>query len=301
MFKFLSSVEGVIQHLIHINASTMRRCVIFILLFYLGLSLCHEQAVAGGKLIGSSGVSQMEGSAGGGLVPWATITGYGTRDEQSTTIFSSFVDVDDYKMRAFGLAHGFNNRIEISAARLEVKTKDDDSELKANILGLKVRLMGDLMFTPWPQVALGAQYKHGLNPNALNASSDSAGYDVYIAATKVWLDGPFHRNVVVNTTLRYSNANQLGLLGFGGDRRQHREVLFEASAGLFLNRHWVIGGEYRQKPNNFLVTREDDWKNIFVGYIPNKQIAMTLAFVGLGDIGGQTGQQGGYLSWQLSY
>ena len=33
-----------------------------------------------GKLTATGGVSQLEGAGGGGLTPWALITGYGTRD-----------------------------------------------------------------------------------------------------------------------------------------------------------------------------------------------------------------------------
>ena len=34
-----------------------------------------------GKLLGTPGVSQVEGSAGGGLVPWAQLAGYASDDE----------------------------------------------------------------------------------------------------------------------------------------------------------------------------------------------------------------------------
>ena len=33
-----------------------------------------------GKLLATGGVSQVEGAGGGGLVPWALITGYGSVD-----------------------------------------------------------------------------------------------------------------------------------------------------------------------------------------------------------------------------
>ena len=42
-------------------------------------------ALAGDRLIATSGVSQIEGAAGGGLVPWAVIAGYGTRDQFGIT------------------------------------------------------------------------------------------------------------------------------------------------------------------------------------------------------------------------
>ena len=36
---------------------------------------------SGGRLLLTGGVSTIEGAGGGGLVPWALIGGYGTRDE----------------------------------------------------------------------------------------------------------------------------------------------------------------------------------------------------------------------------
>ena len=51
----------------------------------IGSALAQEAAAPkpsifdGGKLLATAGVSQLEGAGGGGLAPWALITGYGTR------------------------------------------------------------------------------------------------------------------------------------------------------------------------------------------------------------------------------
>jgi hypothetical protein len=63
-------------------------------------------------------------------------------------------------------------------------------------------------------------------------------------------------------TLRASDANQLGILGFGGDRGDYH-VLAQGSLGFFLTDNLVLGGEYRQKPNNLSAFREDDFKDVF--------------------------------------
>ena len=39
-----------------------------------------QWAPESGKLLATAGVTQIEGAGGGGLAPWAVITGYGTRD-----------------------------------------------------------------------------------------------------------------------------------------------------------------------------------------------------------------------------
>jgi len=261
------------------------------------------QISAGGKLIGTSGVTQVEGSAGGGLVPWATLAGYGTRDEQGASAFFSAVTVDDFRMSAYGVAFSYHDRIEASIAHQKFQSDDKSIRLSQNVLGLKVRLFGDLVYTEWPQVALGMQYKNATNLSLIKSIGGEGehGTDFYLAATKAWLDGPFHHNFVLNTTLRYSKANQLGLQGFGGDKRNRHSWLLESSLGLFINRNWVFGVEYRQKPDNLNSLKEDDWKNLFITHLPNKAFSVTAALVDLGQLGGRNDQSGAYLSLQLIY
>jgi hypothetical protein len=53
-------------------------------------------------------------------------------------------------------------------------------------LDAKLRLAGDLIYTLWPQVSLGAQYKrlHDFDlPNKVGAG-DASGVGVYVAASK---------------------------------------------------------------------------------------------------------------------
>ena len=60
-----------------------------------------------GKLLLTGGVSQVEGSAGGGLTPWAVIGGYGTRDQIGANAFYTNVGVDDYTLDSYGVLVGF--------------------------------------------------------------------------------------------------------------------------------------------------------------------------------------------------
>lgn len=267
------------------------------------LIFISSEVTAGGKLIGSAGATQVEGSGGGGLVPWATLSGYATRDEMSASAFFSAVSVDDFRMSSYGAAYTYYDRIEVSFTHHDFNSDDKTTALAQNIVGFKVRLFGDLIFTSWPQVAFGAQYKHANNTNAIRAlgAKDDHGVDYYLAATKAWLDGPFHRNFVLNTTLRYSKANQLGLQGFGGDKQNGYRGLIEASAGIFITRYWMVGAEYRQKSDQLSAVKEDDWKDVFVSFFPNKKAALSFAFVDLGRIGGKGTQKGAYLSLQLTY
>lgn len=44
-------------------------------------------AHAGDRLLATGGVTQIEGAAGGGLMPWAVISGYGTDQQIGGSLF----------------------------------------------------------------------------------------------------------------------------------------------------------------------------------------------------------------------
>lgn len=283
------------------NNHPWRRCVRVLAV----LAALAAPAVAGadGKLLATGGVMQVEGAAGGGIVPWAVIAGYGTAVEMGGAGFGSFVRTDDYSLTTAGGAIGFWNRVELSFARQDLDVRPLRLNLRQNILGAKLRVAGDPVYGDWPQLSIGMQYKQNLDtavPRAVGARHDN-GLDLYASATRVFLDGPFHRNYLLNATLRATRANQLGLLGFGGDRGNHHELVLEASAAVFLDRRTAIGVEYRQKPDNLGFATEDDWMDVFIAHFPNKQVALVGGYVDLGDIAGAKDQRGLYLSLQLSF
>ncbi|HEY0892590.1 MAG TPA: DUF3034 family protein, partial [Cellvibrio sp.] len=175
--------------------------------------------------------------------------------------------------------------------------------ISQRIISAKVRVLGDLIYTPMPQISIGVQHKKNLDffvPGAVGAKKDS-GTDVNFTATKLILGGFFNRNLLLNANLRYTNANQTGLVGFGGDKNDDKELLPEVSAGVLLNRHWLVGTEYRQKPNNLSFIKEDDWQTAFIGWFPNKRIALVAAYVDLGEVATFKNQTGWYLSLQGSF
>jgi hypothetical protein len=154
-----------------------------------------------------------------------------------------------------------------------------------------------------PQVSVGVQRKRlrdGTLPLALGARDD-AGTDVYVSASKLFLDAAGGYQLLVNGTLRSTRANQTGLLGFGGDRKGGRSLVGEASVAVVLDPQWAVGVEYRQKPDNLGFAREDDWRDVFVAWFPNKHVALVGAWADLGDVATLRNQRGGYLSLQLSY
>jgi len=264
---------------------------------------------AGGRLIATGGVSQIEGAAGGGLTPWALIAGYGTRDEIGVTGFYTQLKLTDFRLHSTGIAVGIHDRVELSLARqrLELGTTVPGQAIDQDIVGVKWKLGGDAVFdqdTWQPQVALGLQYKHNRDydfvPKLLGARSAS-GVDIYVSATKLYLAGLAGRNVLLNVTVRGTRANQMGLLGFGGDRSNAYSAQFEGSAAVFLNDHLALGMEYRHKPNNLSVYQEDSFRDLFLAWMPNKHVAITLAYAQLGTVADKSNQQALYTSLQFSY
>ena len=78
-------------------------------------------------------------------------------------------------------------------------------------------------------------------------------------------------------------------------------MLKEGSLAVLLNRQWAVGVEYREKPDNLNFAGESDWADLFVGYFPNKHLAIVLAYARLGEIATLDNQDGAYLSVQGSF
>jgi Protein of unknown function (DUF3034) len=265
-------------------------------------------SLAGDRLLATGGVMNLEGSAGGGLTPWALIAGLGTDREVGASAFCTQVKPQDFRLDSCGVAAGFFDRVEVSAARqtFNLGATAPGQTIDQTIIGGKLRLFGDAVLDQdglLPQVALGIQWKHNgdfeLIPKALGARH-ADGTDVYLAATKVWLDGPFGRSWLADITLRESNANQLGILGFGGPAGNYH-LLAEGSLGVFLSDNLILGGEYRQKPNNLSVFREDDFKDVFLAIVPVKYVSLTVGYADLGNIANRPHQAGSYISLQGSW
>ena len=268
-----------------------------------------------GKLLATGGVSQVEGAGGGGIVPWALITGYGTRDSWGANAHYTYISTQDYKLDTYGVAIGLADRVELSVASQSFKgslAPLDNLILKQDILGIKVKLTGDAVYEQdsWlPQIAVGAMYKDNKGVKGLGAlgvtsvtqlgAKDDSGYDYYVAATKILLE----QSLLLNLTLRATKANQMGLLGFGGDQGDSRKVMPEVSAAYLVNRHLAVGAEYRRKPHNLGVDPEKAYYDAFVAWFPTKHVSVTAAYANLGKITvfNPKTQRGLYLSVQAGF
>jgi hypothetical protein len=268
------------------------------------LSLAPGVTLAAGERLEWTGaVTEVEGGAGGGLVPWALIGGLETNVEVGATGFGTYVSTSAFTLRAGGLSIDALDRVELSFARqrFDAGSVLPGLTLGQDIVGLKVRLIGDAIFAPdeyLPQIAIGAQWKHTLDfdaiPQAVGAARGS-DVDLYIAATKLYFGALFGHNVILDATVRRTRANQFGLLGFGGDGSGFRFEP-EASAAAWVTDHLLLGVEYRDKPDNLNAFHEDSAEDVFLAFAPLKNVAFTAAWTDLGRIAGKSAQRGVYAS-----
>jgi hypothetical protein len=268
-----------------------------------------------GKFLATGGVSQVEGGGGGGLTPWALITGYGTRDSYGGNAHATHLKTQDYSLTTYGVAVGLFDRVELSLAKQAFSghlAPLNQLTLRQDIVGVKVKVAGDAVYEQdraLPQVAVGAMVKRAQDVGGLGAlgvgsvrqlgAKRDSGTDYYVAATKIL----FAQSLLLNGTLRATKANQMGLLGFGGDKRDRYQVLPEISAAYLVNRKLAAGVEYRRKPRNLGVDNEKAYYDAFAAYFPSKHVSLTAAYVALGDITvfNTTRQHGLYLSLQAGF
>jgi hypothetical protein len=264
---------------------------------------------AGARLLATGGVTEFEGSGGGGLTPWALITGLGTNAELGASAACTYIKPQHFALTSCSAALGIDNRVEISYAHQTFNLDDvaPGKSIGQNIFGAKVRLLGDAVIDQdrwWPQVTAGLQYKRNEDfdfiPKLIGARAAS-GTDFYLSATKVYLAGPLAHTWLVDVTMRATKANQFGILGFGGDRSDAYSYEPEGSLAVFLTDSLVLGGEYRGKPNKLSAFREQSAHDAFLAWFPVKFVSVTAAWVDLGNIATHSGQHGWYIALQGSY
>ena len=263
----------------------------------------------GGKLLLTNGITSVEGTSGGGLTPWAVIAGNETENGIGLSAHATIVEMKSYDFQTAGISIGLFDRVELSYARQNFNTNEigaalglgADYAFKQDVFGAKVKLAGDIVYGPafMPAIAVGVQYKKNLNGAVVRAigATDDAGVDYYVSASKLFLS----RSVLAAITVRATKANQIGILGFGGDKRRNYSVQVEGSMAWQLSPKFAVGGEYRTKPDNLSIAREDDWYDVFATYALNRHLTATVAYTDLGSIATVSKQRGILVSLQASY
>jgi len=277
-------------------------------------ALCNLPAHAqdlrnGGKLLLTNGVSTIEGSGGGGLASWSTIAGNATQEGIGGSVHGTIIELPDYNWTSYGVSLGFFDRLELSYARQNLDTIDIGTALglgrgytlNQDVFGAKLKLAGDVVYGDplMPQIAIGVQHKRSSDDAVVAAvgAASPHGTDFYISATKLFLS----HSLLANATVRFTKANQAGLLGFGNATQNNHKPQFEGSIAYQFSRRFVVGGEYRTKPDNLAIAREDDWVDLFAAYALTRNVTVTAAYVDLGSVATAEKQRGAFLSLQAAF
>ena len=267
----------------------------------IALSLASALSL-GASSAATAAVTEVEGSGGGGIVPWALVSG------GKPTVSTTWVNTGDYSLAGFAVNGSIGKNLELSFGHMDFDTAGVGlGHLKVNVIGAKY------MFLPMsgstPALAVGIQYKKaddGSTGFYNSIGADDSGTDIYLAATKVLPMGG--KNVLLNGTIRATKGNQTGILGFGTSTEDGYNFTFEGSAGVFLNKSTVLGVEYRTKPDNITGLKEDNWADVFFAYFPNKNLSLVAAYADLGDVAAEANpgaagkdQRGLYLQIQANF
>ena len=263
----------------------------------------------GGKLLLTGGVSTVEGAGGGGLSTWATTSGYGDDDGIGGNVHGTVVNLSDFKLTTYGGAVSLFDRLELSYARQKFDTQKAGAALglgkgfafNQDVYGAKFVVAGDAVYDQdrlLPQIAVGAQHHRNDKGGviAFVGGEKDRGTDYYVAATKLILD----KSLLLSATVRVTDANQFGLLGYGGAAGK-KAPQFEGSLAWLASKRLAFGAEYRTKPDNLAFAREQDAFDVFAAYAFTKNLSLTAAYVDLGDIATFRNQRGAYLSLQAGF
>jgi hypothetical protein len=263
----------------------------------------------GGKLLLTGGVSAVEGAGGGGLSTWATTSGYGDDDGIGGNLHGTVVNLRDFQLTTYGGAVSLFDRLELSYAHQKFDTQKAGAALglgkgfafNQDVYGAKWVVAGDAVYDQdrlLPQVAVGVQHHRNDKGGviAFVGGEHDKGTDYYVAATKLLLD----KSLLLNATVRLTDANQFGLLGYGGAAGK-KAPQFEGSVAWLASKRLALGAEYRTKPDNLGFAREQDAFDLFAAFALNKNLSVTAAYVDLGDIATFRNQRGAYLSLQAGF
>ncbi|WP_375403838.1 DUF3034 family protein [uncultured Sphingomonas sp.] len=264
----------------------------------------------GGKLVLTDGITSVDGSAGGGIASWATIAGNETERGIGATAHATGVYLNDFDLKAYGVAVGIRDRVELSYTRQSFDIGKTGAALGLgkgftfgqDIYGAKIRLLGDAVWaqdTIVPQISVGVQHKRASRAPVLRAigARKANGTDYYLSATKLLLA----RSLIVNATVRLTKANQWGLLGHGGDRGAKLGTQFEGSAAVMLSPRLAVGAEVRTKPDRLGFAREDDAYDLFAAWGVHRHVTLTAAYADLGGIATVKKQRGLFVQLQTGF
>lgn len=205
-------------------------------------------------------------------------------------------------LNTFGITETLWNRLELGYAYnmmdigdLPQKAGFDDDPVGLHNFNARLALIHEGDFDlPWmPAITAGVHYKYNDTVDDIDRDlggalrgigiQDNDGVDFTLYASKLFPDLP--RPVLVNLGLRASEAAHIGLLGFTNGY----EVTFEGNLLVFVTDKFLVGGEYRMKPDEYrripgLIEDEEDWWTLCACYIVNDHLTLSGGYGHFGKV-----------------
>jgi hypothetical protein len=161
-----------------------------------------------------------------------------------------------------------------------------------------------------PAITAGATFKYNPDIWSMNrrlrgapvslglAKSNST--DFTLTASKTFGNALFGRPIITSAGLRFSEAAQLGYLGFGHSYR----MTWEADVCYLVTDWMAISYEYRQKKNPYkamrpLVGNEDDWHAIALAFILSDRLTFACGWGAFGNVVNK--EENGVWGFQFKY
>jgi len=252
----------------------------------------------------------IEGSSGGLITPMAYLCNAGAKGSVSSlpSVAYTFINLGSKRLQVVSVTQVFWNRVELGYAynHFGVGSLFDDVRAAGLNMGrdhvhlhhfnVRVNMLPENSFDmPLPAVTGGVHFKYNDGIKSIDRNLGGAfrtigyrsdnGVDYTLTATKMFPTLAIGRPVVVTGGLRFSNAAQLGLLGFGGEHN----VTFEGSVAYLPIDQLCLAYEFRGKNNPYsvipqLIGKEDNWHAWSASWIVNKHLTITGVLGALGNI-----------------
>ncbi len=252
----------------------------------------------------------IDGVGGILITPVAYLSNPGPKDEIAglPSFSATYINAREKNVQSFAVSETLIQRVEISFAASRFGTgtlrdhvrdattvdigRDDVWLYNANVRG--VIIPENSFDLPFPQITGGISFKQNDGIDQIDKSLGGAltnigykrdyGFDYTLTATKAF-PKVFDRTLLLTAGVRFSEANQLGYVGFSDTYH----ATFEANFAYSLTPWLWLAGEYRQKTSDYgripgLVETENDWWTVGLGFLPSRHTSVTIGYGYLGNV-----------------
>ncbi len=239
----------------------------------------------------------VDGGTGGVLTPAPGLNG--PADGLGGRAFITHARLRDFQFTSVGAGLVVNDRWELTASQpnLGVGSSDD---VRQNVFGARVRLLGSARRPLAPAASLGVSYRRQSNfglEDSLGAAEPRRRDDWDALAT---VGAGYRlgdkRAVRLHASARWTRANAGGLFGFGGADGDSRAVQLEGGIHAALTRAVHLAGEYRQQPDYLADDPGDPWWAAYVSYAVTPEVQLGAGWMDLGRMAGAPRQDGPFLT-----